>query len=424
MNFSPIIEQIYAHFCSITDVHAILLHPRSRYRSLLVARLVSDPELRSFYYALSHNDIRLDSFVTGLMNEIAAQFPLFGYHLNQLSGTDWNDFSQLLSAFTADLAELGNEPFLLILDEYDYTDTADAIQTFVEGLIIRIPSHGKIVINSRTLPRLPWLSLMASRHAMILDDDQTVVEHFYNPPKQSTDMLDVRALGPGFVTFNGHTVDIWEGHLPRLLFFFALDRPVITRSEICQAFWATLDAEQAVNVFHVTKRRLHKALNTDVLIHEDGIYRINPNLDLHYDAAEFVTLLLNGRDIANPNRIDAYQRALELYRGAFLLGHSDRWIVERRAHYQIGYLEAINAIAGHWLADQRPEHALSVYQHALVDAEWRETIQCKIMRLYLLMGRRSEAAAQLQRVIEEAHRANRPLETETEQIRIEILAAK
>ena len=54
---------------------------------------------------------------------------------------------------------------------------------------------------------------------------------------------------------------------------------MVTRADICQAFWPELPLDQAVNVFHVTKRRLHKALGFDVLVHEGGHYRVNPALN-------------------------------------------------------------------------------------------------------------------------------------------------
>src|SRR4029077_14782627 len=84
---------------------------------------------------------------------------------------------------------------------------------------------------------------------------------FYNNQTESNARVEIFGLGPGTVMLDSEPIDSWEGHLPRLLFFFALDRPVVTRSEICQAFWPELNTDQAVNVFHVTKRRLHKALD-------------------------------------------------------------------------------------------------------------------------------------------------------------------
>src|SRR5690606_23027108 len=143
------------------------------------------------------------------------------------------------------------------------------------------------------------------------------------------------------------------------LFFFALDRPVITRSEICRAFWPELDTDQAVNVFHVTKRRLHKALEMDVLVHDDGYYRINPALHVDYDVMHFVGKLMDGRDtrLSDSERLAAWQAASDLYRGPFLHGHTDPWITQRREDFRAGYLEALDALAKWKMDQQLPEHA-------------------------------------------------------------------
>lgn len=424
MSVQPILERINAQFNHYTSQSRVtLFHPASRYRSRFIAYLLENARCPIFYYGLGQDDVNLELFVRALSHRIALTEPLFSEQVNALADSDWSKTDTVANAFLADLQKIDIERYMLILDDYDRSDSSDQVQRFLEKLIAALPSQCHLVLNSRTLPRLPWTAMIAQGYAVILRDDQLVKADFYSVSQHSGMTLEVNALGPGFVVFRDRLIDNWEGHLPRLLFFFALDRPMITRSEICQAFWEELDSDQAVNVFHVTKRRLHKALNADVLVHENGFYRLNPALDLYYDTSVFVTLLLEGRDPTNPERIEAYQRAVDLYRGHFLQGHQEAWIVERRASYLAGYLEALNAIADHWTERQRPEIALTVYQRAAALTETlNEEIHRKIMRLYLQMGRRSEAAAHLQRVTEAATRARRELEPETILLREEIHA--
>lgn len=424
MSVHTILERIHAQFNHYTSqARVTLFHPASRYRSPFIAYLLENARCPTFYYGLGQNDVNLESFVRALSHRISLRDPLFGQHVNAVEESGWTKPDAVVNAFLADLRQVELDSYMLILDDYDRSDSSDYVQKFLEKLIADLPAQCHLVLNSRTLPRLPWTAMIARRYAVILRDDQLVKVDFYGAAQRSGMPLEVNALGPSFVVFKDRMIDNWEGHLPRLLFFFALDRPMITRSEICQAFWEELDSDQAVNVFHVTKRRLHKALNADVLVHENGFYRINPALDLYYDTSVFVTLLIEGRSQDNPERIDAYQRAVDLYRGHFLQGHQDPWIVERRASYLAGYLEALNAIADHWTEQERPEIALTVYQRAAALTEsLNEDVHRKIMRLYLKMGRRSEAAAHLQRVSDIAARASRELELETTLLRDEILA--
>lgn len=399
-----------------------LLHPRSRYRSVVVAKLVNQQEWPVFYYALGPDDLSVHSFLAGITHDIANQNPMFGRHLHMLSQEESEQEPVLLATLARDIAELAAEPFFLILDEYDRSDTSDGIQRFVEALIALLPPHCHLIINSRTLPRLPWVAMIAQGSAVILEDDRLVADNFYEMPAEGTHLLDVFALGPGFVLLDGKIIDTWEGHLPRLLFFFALDRPVITRSEICEAFWPELETDQAVNVFHVTKRRLHKALDMDVLVHEGGYYRLNPALGVQYDVMEFVGRVMRGRDESNPDRVQEWQRAIELYRGPFLQGHSDRWIGNRRAGYRAGYLEALRQMAEVRLNEGRPEQALGLYQKALSEDTTHEGLHQAIMRLYTQLGRRSEAAAHYQRYLEEMKRLEREPSADITAVYDEIMA--
>jgi len=420
MNLYAIIDEIYQTFiANLESSRSVLLHPNSRYRSTLIARLINSPDHKVFYYALGPDDISVPSFLAGITHDVANQNPMFGRHINMLEPEDFDDLEKLLETFVRDLTELAPDPFVLVLDEYDRADVADDIQWFVEKMIARMPEHCRVVINSRTLPRLPWVSMIAQGRALLLEDQRLIRENFYEIQGRGKLALEVYALGPGFVLLNDKPVDTWEGHLPRLLFFFALDRPVITRSEICQAFWPELETDQAVNVFHVTKRRLHKALDMDVLVHEDGYYQINPQLDIDYDVMHFAARLMDGRDKNNPNRIAAWQKAIDLYRGPFLQGHSDRWILDRRVDFQSGYLDALSEMAQHRLGENRPEQALALYQKAAHENNKREDIHREIMKLFASLGRRSEAAAHYQKMV---HDLKEKIEQETHAVYEEIMA--
>ncbi len=423
MKLHDLIEQSYQNFREQAEnARVILLHPRSRYRSVLVAKLINSPDLKVFYYALGPDDINLKSFLSGITHDLANQHPTFGRHINILPPNAAQDIDQLLSTFAQDLSEMSDEPFMFVLDEYDRGDSADDVQKFVSKLVGLLPDHCKLVINSRTLPRLPWVSLIAQKRAVLLRDEELISEDFYNIATSGENELQVFALGPGYILMNGESIDTWEGHLPRLLFFFALDRPSITRSEICQAFWPELVTDQAVNVFHVTKRRLHKALDMDVLVHDDGYYRVNPNLSIKYDVMDFVSTLMAGRDEDNPERVAAWAHAVELYRGPFLQGHNDAWITDRRVDFQAGFLEALTEMAHVRLAEDRPEHALALFQKALGEDNSREEIHREVMQLYARLGRRSEAAAHYQRLADTFDKSQRELSSATQAVYQEIMA--
>ena len=413
MKIQEHIEKAYQKLLETSaKTRVTLLHPQSKYRSLLLAKLLQEPSYITFYYAMGSDDIHLKAFLNNLSHRFANQYPAFGRRINMLPyevhDAPHKNLDLLLRTFVQEIREISDgQPALIVFDEYDCSDEADDIHRFIEELVDVLPENARIIINSRTLPRLPWVAMVARQQAALLLDDSLVQNNFYETNSNGSMRLQVYALGPGRVLLDNNLIDTWEGHLPRLLFFFALDRHIVTRAAICHAFWPDLDIDQAVNVFHVTKRRLHKALNLDVLVHHDTHYQINPDLNVYYDVVEFVETLMQGRDKSNPNRMEAWQQAVKLYKGPFLQGHNEPWIEKRRTAFSVGFVEALSNMAATHEAEDRKEQALKLYIQAINEDPTREDLHRQVMSLYAQMGRRGEALVhyqQLERVMRERDR--------------------
>ncbi|MBE0690406.1 MAG: hypothetical protein IH587_09840 [Anaerolineae bacterium] len=424
MKLQETIERQYERILEAAESsRVILLHPDSRLRSPLVARLLDSQDYHVLYYAMGPDDVSVESVIGGMTHDIADQNRLFGRHLNVLNAREQADTDTLISALVREFNDVQDKPVLLILDEYDRSDEADDVQVFIESLSNQLSNHSRIVINSRTMPRLPWVSMIAQNRAMLLQDETIIQQDFYGALPEADYDLEVFGLGPGFVLYNGQTIDAWEGHLPRLLFFFALEKPVVTRSEICRAFWPDLDVDQAVNVFHVTKRRLHKALqfDMDILVHDDGYYYINPALSLDYDVMRYVAALMDARAHVQDNPFEKWQRVVDMYQGPYLQGHDDPWILARRHDYRAGFIEALTQLAQIRLDADRPEHALGFLLRGVGEDSSREDLHQQIMRLYDSLGRRSEAAAYYQRLAASFKKSKTALSDETHAVYQEIM---
>ena len=398
MNIHNLIEPAYACFQRFANQSKIILfHPSSRFRSLVLARLLGDAEASVLYHALDIDDINLLNFLTGIMRSLSKQRKTFGRRLNVLPANVLDDpykhVDLILDTFIEELNELEVGEFYLVLDEFDRADLADDVHRFVERLSHSAPDNCTIVLNGRTLPRLPWLSMMAKRHAVILRDDDLVRENFYSNRNEDGASLKVLSLGPGYVFLDDYLIDNWEGHLPRLLLFFIMDRPEATRNQICETFWPNLDIDQAVNVFHVTKRRLHKALGMDILSHDGTYYRIEPSIPFYFDAFEFVETLLECRYGQPEDPFESWQKVAKLYRGPFLQGHNEGWIVERRESYAIAHIEALENIADIWQERGNDELALLTLLRAIDTDFSSQQIHYKLLSLYVRLGRRAEAVA-------------------------------
>ena len=411
MNIKEQSDCAYETFLNFSrEAKIILLHPQSRLRSLIVARLLADPAANTFYYALDRDDSNLQNFLPGIVDGLSRQHATFGRQLNVLPQNLLKEpcrhMDAILRAFVSELTELADGEFRLVLDEFDRADAADDVQRFVERLSHLAPERCKIVLNGRSLPRMPWLAMIAKRHAVILRDSDIVREDIYDRRNDRDASLKILSMGPGYVFLDDYLVDNWEGNLPRLLLFYAIDRPEASRNQICETFWPKLNIDQAVNVFHVTKRRLHKAVGMDVLAHGGATYRVDRKIPFYYDAFEFVEALLEGRYGEPADPFDLWQRLAKLYRGPYLQGHNDAWIEERRQAYQLAYIEALENIADIWEARESYELALHTLTRA-IDADFTcERRHLKLLGLYMRLGRRAEAVAHF-RALERWAKANR-----------------
>jgi len=427
MNGNKQLSIAYERFLHYSgDAKIILLHPESRLRSLILAGLLADKSVATFYYALDVDDINLRNFLPGIVGGLSRQHVTFGRQMNLLSArllVDPNKhLDTILRTFIAELAEMADGQFWLVLDEFDRADLADDVQRFVERLSQLAPECCKIVLNGRTLPRMPWLSMIADKRALILRDGQIVREDIYRNRNAEGASLKVLSLGPGYIFSDDYLIDSWEGHLPRLLLFFAMDRPEVTRNQICKTFWPKLHIDQAVNVFHVTKRRLHKALGMDVLTHDGAYYRIDRDKPFYFDAFEFVEALLACRYGDPVDPFELWQRVAKLYRGPFLQGHSDQWILERREAYQKAYVEALENIADIWEARASYELALHTLRRAIDTDFTRDEIHFKLLKLYLRLGRRAEAVAHFRELERWAKSKKTPLSGQIRQLYGDITA--
>ena len=379
-----------------------ILHPHGRYRSPVVAKILQSTDDNAYYYALGPDDINLVNFLNGITHALSSQHLTFGRHLNILHPDVFQEpfkhIDQILMTFVKELEELSTEPFYLILDDYDRSDRADDLQKFISRLINVLPEQCKVVISGRKLPRIPFVSMIASRQAILLRDSDLIRQDFYNFGHPDEYDLEIFALGPGYVTLNEKYIEEWEGHLPRLLLFYALDRHVVTRSEICRDFWPELDEEQAVNVFHVTKRRLHKALDLDILDHTGRYYHLNKDVRIYYDVLDFIEKLMIGRDesLSAEERFQAYDAAARLYRRAYLFGNDEDWVIEKRTPYATAFSEATQFIGNYWKENGRADIALNIYQSGIEEVPTDPMLHQELFQAYVEMGRRVEAVTHYQ----------------------------
>lgn len=397
----------------INNSRVTLLHPDSAYRPMVITRLMDDPDVITLYYSVQRTDQSAVAFAENLIAALVQQANIEGEAVGDHPA----------NALLRVLERVGHESYVLILDEFDLSDDGEDVPDFIAEVLQNLPAKCHIFISSRTIPQLPWIPLIASGIATIVRDDQVVMQYINGKSGDENADLVVRGLGPVEVFRNGDPITDWNGYVPLLLFFYVLDNPAVSRANICRAIWTDMTTDQSVNVFHVTKRRLHRAIGAEVLVHEDDTYRVNPELTIKYDGVDFAQALLNARLLAGDEQFDVLQRATELYQTPYLSGYEAEWIKVRRAAFQDGYVNALMGMAQTWKERDRSNVAINLYRQIIETDITREDVHRELMRLYTELGRRGEAVAHYQQLEQSYGEMNLTLSPATVQTYDEIKQA-
>jgi len=153
--------------------------------------------------------------------------------------------------------------------------------------------------------------------------------------------LEFLALNGGQVFKGGLLVTDWESASARMLAFLFLSHPSgLRRDRVIDLLWPDVSQARGNSLFHSTTYRLRSALYKDIIVHEGGLYRINPESAYRYDVAEFERLAQIGRgsgEVAHHARV----QAIDLYRTPFLDPFEVEWCAEMRQSLQRDVVELL-----------------------------------------------------------------------------------
>lgn len=147
---------------------------------------------------------------------------------------------------------------------------------------------------------------------------------------QSAPQLEFYGLRGGRVLKSGALVTDWESASAHQMLFLFLTYPEgLRRDQAIAMLWPEISQERGNGLFHSSLYRLRSALFKDIIVHRNGIYRLNPGLRFYYDVEHFERLALQGQgddQVAHAARVEA----ISLYRTPFLDGLDCEWSLEVR----------------------------------------------------------------------------------------------
>ncbi len=379
----------------------ILLYPWANHRNIFLSYFLDDLSEGLLYYRLPENTGGLADWLRGLVDEIRYVEAGFGQSLEciLLNGSA----SEIGEALAADLAALKLERVVLYLDELDRISQDEEFCQFMNAVIANLPDKAQLVINSRLLTYDPWISWVNRDEVVVLGTEHRSSNLLFAKASSLKPQLEIYAFGRGHAVSNGCEIGSWDGALPRNLFFYFIDNPLVTRDQIFEIFWPKLSVRDATNVFHVTKRKITERIsayvednkNYELTKYSTGFYVPSDKIVRHYDVADFEQAM-EGALLSSERheRELLYLRAIEIYKAPFLHPLRLPWVEARRNQLKSLFAEALIGMA-RLKTDQRLwEEALGYYARALKEAPQREDIHRGAMRMYINLGRNADARQQ------------------------------
>ncbi len=379
----------------VKNAKLVVVHPHTKQRGLLTSIFVDELGEGLYYYAAKAGQEYLEDFVHGLVEQFAKAIEGFGSRTRAALDAG-GEAVALANALSADLQAVSGDKYGLWLDDLDRVRIGEEDVAFFTTISNALPDHAKLIICTRQMPQHPWRALLEAEGTVILSD--------YNIPdasKEDLPLLEVYALGAGNALINGEPILSWDGALPRNLFFFFVDRPLVTRDEVFATFWPDLSVKEATNVFHVTKRKISERLDHELTSYNSGFYIPSGQMKVHYDVVEFLQAIEDASTLDDDEAVKYYRRAIDLYRGGFLSGLNIEWAVERRYALKSSYAQALIALGRICKKQGKDEEALGYFLRALHETPEREDIHREVMKLYVKLGRPEDAKAQYQRLAAE-----------------------
>ncbi|MCY3780087.1 MAG: bacterial transcriptional activator domain-containing protein [Chloroflexi bacterium] len=376
----------------------VLLYPWSNYRNVFLSYFINGSSEGLLYYRIPESRGGTSTWVRGLLDEIRMVEPDFGGMLS--SALQEGDAAEAGAALAEDMARLSGERVILYLDELDRVNQDAEFRQFITALVERFDDRSQLVVSSRLLTYEPWVQWVNRDEIAVMGAAHRSNNLLFTKDVTLKPQLEVYAFGRGHAVSNGREIRSWDGALPRNLFFYFMDNPLVTRDQIFAIFWPKLSIRDATNVFHVTKRKITERIsvnvgdgeNYELTNYSTGFYVPSDKVIRHYDVADFEQAIegaLLSTDARERQML--YSQAIDIYKAPFLYPLKLPWIEARRKQLQAMYGEALNGMARLKAEAQAWDEALGFYTRALREMPQREDIHRGAMQMYINLGRNADA---------------------------------
>jgi DNA-binding SARP family transcriptional activator len=224
-------------------------------------------------------------------------------------------------------------------------------------------------------------------------------------------LLNAYLLGQFRVTINDVLVGSWTNARSRSIFAFMLlhNGQPVPRDALMETFWPEASAESARNslnvAIYVLRHHLANAVDFPMILFHENTYRINPDVQLWTDIAEFAASVRNARlkEIRGEGQeaVHEYEQAVSLYQGDFLSDSLfEDWTAVERERLRVLHLDTLDHLSLVYFNLGQYAACISLCQRILSHDSCREDAHCQLMRSYSRQGQVHLALRQYQACVE------------------------
>lgn len=189
-----------------------------------------------------------------------------------------------------------------------------------------------------------------------------------------------------------------------ILKFLSIARQPILRDVLLETMWPESDPQVANNRLKVAIHHLRKSFarsladgeGMEIISFRDGVYSLNPDLDIWTDVREFETLCQSARHLERAGRLEQaaelYLRAEVLYRGdLYEQDIFEDWTLVPREALKDIYLTLLDQLAAYYVRANEMERAIEKWKKIIAHDAGREDAYRRLMQCYAERGQRALA---------------------------------
>jgi DNA-binding SARP family transcriptional activator len=218
-----------------------------------------------------------------------------------------------------------------------------------------------------------------------------------------TPSLIIHAFGAGQVWVNGQLLGAkdWQTQAVRELFFYFLYSPrPMGREQIAATLWpGTDEPSKAKTRFRNEIYRLRRAVGFETILFDGGeYYQFNNTVDHEYDVEAFDTYVRRARASSKPaEKVDFYERAVDLVKGKYLEDMTGSWIVSEQQRLQQEFLDASTELGELYVREGQATKAIPMAERALLQDAMHEALYRVLMLAHGRLGDKASVARAYQR---------------------------